>query len=177
MTIRDSNPDVIVDFITGATIPNVGAEMNRQRVERYLVEEKGYRPEEIRVDAPIQVDIDGDRYESTVDLVVCIDQLPMMAIKCAAGSLGSREREIVSAARLFTASPLPVAVVSDGADATVLDASSGKIRGKGLKAIPSRVDMVALSRTDPLARGDPFSNRTVPCAPTRECRSASMDLG
>ena len=150
MTMNDTNPDVIVDFITGATVPNVGAEMNRQQVERYLVEEKGYRPEEIWVDAPIQVDIHGDRYQSTVDLVILVDKRPMMAVKCAAGSLGSREREIVSAGRLFGASPMPLAMVSDGSDATVLDVLSGKIKGKGLAAIPSRVEMVALSKTDPL---------------------------
>ena len=150
MNDNQTNPDMIVDYITGETVPNMGAEINRQQLERYLIEEKGYRREDILVDAPIQVEIDADIYRSTVDLVVQVDGRPLMAVKCAAGSLGSREREIVSAARLFAASPLPLAVVSDGRTATVLDTTTGKSMGKGLTAIPRREAAVELARTNPL---------------------------
>jgi hypothetical protein len=150
MKTIETNPDVIVDFITGQSIPNIGAELNRQRVERYLVEEKGYRRAEVMVDAPIEVDIDGDVYRSTVDLVVRVDERPLVAIKCAAGSLGSREREIVSAARLLAARPLPLAVVSDGQTAVVLDTRTGRKRGDGLASIPSRDEAARLAKSDPL---------------------------
>ena len=145
-----TNPDVIVDFITGESVPNAGAEANRQQVERYLVEQKGYRRQDLLVDAPIQVEIDGQVYRSTVDLVIGINDRPLIAVKCAAGSLGSREREIVSAARLFRASPLPLAVVSDGSSATVLDVLTGKKKGEGLSAIPDRAEAVDLARAQEL---------------------------
>ncbi|MDL2275598.1 hypothetical protein LJC22_05690 [Desulfosarcina sp. OttesenSCG-928-G10] len=32
--------DMIVDYITGRKVPHIGAEANRQQVERYLVEKK-----------------------------------------------------------------------------------------------------------------------------------------
>ena len=147
---EDTNPDVIVDFITGQVVPHVGAEANRQQVERYLIEAKGYRREDVIVDAPIDVEIDGEVYRSSVDLVVHIGGRPLMAIKCAAGSLGSREREIVAAARLLGPTPLPLAVVSDGSSATVLDVATGKKRGAGLGAIPNRDEAVILSQADPL---------------------------
>ena len=122
----NANSDIIVDFITGQPVANMGAEANRQQVERYLIEINGYRREEVMVDAPIDVEIDGEVYRSVVDLVVQIGSRPLIALKCAAGSLGSREREIVSAARLYGTSPLPLAVVSDGSGAIVLDAATGK---------------------------------------------------
>ncbi len=147
---EDSNPDVIVDFITGEPVPNMGAEANRQQVERYLIEAKGYRREDVIVDAPIDVEIDGQVYRSAVDLIIQIGGRPLMAVKCAAGALGSREREIVSAARLYGTSPLPIAVVSDGTAATVLDAATGKKKRAGLAAIPCRDEAVILSQTDPL---------------------------
>jgi len=147
---EDTNPDVIVDFITGQPVSNVGAEANRQQVERYLVEQKGYRREEVKVDAPIDVEIDGEVYRSSVDLIVQLEGRPLMAVKCAAGSLGSREREIVSAARLYGTSPLPLAVVSDGSGATVLDAATGKKKGDGLAAIPTRSQAVNLAQAEPL---------------------------
>ena len=34
---EDTNPDVIVDFITAEQVPNVGAETNRQQVERLTI--------------------------------------------------------------------------------------------------------------------------------------------
>lgn len=146
----DTNPDVIVDFITGEQVPNMGAETNRQQVERYLIEVKGYRREDVIVGAPIDVEIDGEVYRSAVDLIVQIEGRPFMAIKCAAGSLGSREREIISAARLYGTSPLPLAAVSDGASATVLDAVTGKIIGRGRAAIPARSEAVDMAQADPL---------------------------
>ena len=147
MNTNETNPDTIVDFITGETVAHVGPEINRQQVERCLVEEKNYRRAEILVDAPIEVEIDGEAYRSTVDLVIQIDNRPLIAIKCAAGSLGSREREIVSAARLLSSSPLPLAVVSDGREATVLDTMTGKQKGSGMTAIPNRDAAIKLAQT------------------------------
>lgn len=147
---EDNNADVIVDFITGQPVPHVGAEANRQQVERFLVETKSYRREDVTVDAPIDVEIDGDVYRSAVDLIVQIDGRPLIAVKCAAGSLGSREREIVSAARLYGTPPLPLAVVSDGSSATILDVATGKKKGEGLAAIPDRTEAIGLARAEPL---------------------------
>jgi hypothetical protein len=147
---EDTNPDIIVDFITGQPVANMGAEANRQQVERYLIERNGYRREEVMVDAPIDVEIEGEEYRSVVDLVIQIGGRPLIAVKCAAGSLGSREREIVSAARLYGPSPLPLAVVSDGSGAIVLDVATGKKIGDGLAAIPNRSEAVSLAQADPL---------------------------
>jgi len=142
--------DTIIDFITGREVADIGAEANRQRVERYLVEQKAFRVDDILVSAPISVDIDGDVYRSSIDLVVAIDDKPIIVFKCAAGSLVSREREIVSAARLYRAAPLPLAVVSDGSHAIVLDGATGKKVGEGMKAIPSRSEAVDLAKAEPL---------------------------
>jgi hypothetical protein len=140
----NSSESTINDYVTGRPVPDVGAEANRQALERVLVEEKGYAPEEISVDAPISVDIDGDIYQSRVDLVVCLGPRPLMAVKCAAGNLDSRQREIVAAARLLAPDrTLPLAVASDGKTAMVWDAVTGKEIGTGLEAIPARDELAA----------------------------------
>ena len=130
----------ITDFVTGREVPNIGAEENRQAVTQYLVTEKGYSKDNIEVDVKIELAIAGESYRSQVDLVVKINDgnLPIMAIKCAAGSLGSREREIVAAARLLENCQIPYAVVSDGKTALVLDTVSGKKTDEGMAAIPSK---------------------------------------
>jgi len=128
----------LVDFVTGEKVPDIGAEANRQAVERYLVNEKGFDKTDIEVDADIELIIGQTPYRSQIDLVVSVDEARYMAVKCAAGSLASREREILAAARLLTYYQIPVAAVSDGKTAIVLDTLSGKKTGEGLESLPSR---------------------------------------
>ena len=133
---------MITDFVTGKEIPNVGAEENRQMVERFLVAEKGFSKEDIEVNVDIELTVGGEPYRSQIDLVVSIDggSTRFMAIKCAAASLGSREREILAASRLLCEYQLPFSVVSDGKTAIVLDTVSGKKLGEGLTAILSKAE-------------------------------------
>ncbi|MCK5784561.1 MAG: type I restriction enzyme HsdR N-terminal domain-containing protein [Desulfobacterales bacterium] len=138
MSENDKNYEMLVDYITGKTVPNVGTEEIRQRVEQYLVEEKGYNKEDICVDADIEIDIDGSRYVSQLDLVISVESSNVMVIKCAAGSLESREREVISASRIFASSPIPYAVVSDSKTAVIYASETGKKIGEGLKDVPSR---------------------------------------
>ncbi len=139
---------MIADLVTGREVPNVGAEENRQAVERLLVGDKGYLKSDIAVSVPLELDVAGEPYRSRVDLLVSVDGRPYMAVKCAAGSLGSCEREIVAAARLLDkACQIPLAVVSDGRTAIVIDTVSGTRTGEGLDAIPSKVSAISVLKT------------------------------
>ena len=140
---------MITDFITGREIPNIGAEENRQAVARHLVNEKGYSKNDIELDVKIKMVIGGETYSSRVDLVVKnpADNQRIMAIKCVAGSLGSREREIIAAARLLDDYQIPLAMVSDGKTAILLDTVSGKKKGEGLDAIPARDAVMSMLET------------------------------
>ncbi len=132
---------LLKDYVTGKEVPNVGAEENRQAVEKYLVMQKGFHREDLEIDAPLEIDINGEAYHATLDIVVHLDERRLIALKCAAGSLGSREKEILSAARLLDSYQVPLSVVSDGKTALVLDTRSGKTLGQDLDAIPSREDL------------------------------------
>lgn len=156
----DDNEEILTDYITGRNIPNTGAETNRQQIERFLVEEKGYSPKEIEVDAPIRLDMGDEVYESSLDLVVKVSGRRYMVIKCAAGSLASREREVLAGARLLDEYQVPLAVASDGQTAIVWDTISGKKTGTGLEAIPTREQ--AQERLDP--------QRLLPLAEMRRTR-------
>jgi len=131
---------MITDFVTGKNLPNIGAEENRQVIERFLVEQKGYLKEDIQIDADIEMTVAGELYRSQLDLVVSTNggKTRFMAVRCVAGSLGSREREIVAAARLLDNYQIPLSVVSDGKTAIVLDTVTGEKTGEGMDAIPSK---------------------------------------
>ncbi len=140
----------MTDFITGRKVTHTGAEGNRQQVERLLVEDKGYLKTEIEVDAPIILKMETETYTSRVDLVVSVHGHRYMAIKCAAGSLDSREREILAAARLLDTYQIPLAVASDGREALVWDTLTGRLMGRGLAALPSRAQAIKNFNPDSL---------------------------
>ncbi len=132
--------DITYDVVTGKETPLIGAEENRQTVERFLIEQKGFAKQDIEVDAPLELLIAGEVYRSKIDLIVRVNGRRLMAIKCAAGSLGSREREILAASRLIDTYQIPFSMVSDGKTAIVLDTVSGQSIGEGLDAVFSKQD-------------------------------------
>jgi hypothetical protein len=146
---------MLTDFVTGKEVPNIGAEENRQRAERLLVEEKGYSKDDIEVDADLRFTIGDEDIQSHVDLVVRIQDKRFMVLRCVPGSLGSRERETLASARLLDAYQIPLSVVTDGKDAEVLDTITGELVGQGVGAIPSKkeaVQQMGTTRLQPLSR-------------------------
>jgi hypothetical protein len=141
--------DTLIDHVTGKEVPDIGAEANRQAFERILVELKGFSRADIEVDVPLELVVAGEPYGSRVDLVIRAGGRRMMAVKCAAGSLGSREREILAAARLLESHQVPVSVVTDGRDAAVLDTDSGERTGEGIDAVPSKDELIRMSEERP----------------------------
>ncbi len=144
MTMMDY---IISDYITGKAVRNVGPEAVRQDFERFLVDEKGYDRQDIRVDEPLVVQFQGEDYPSSIDLIVCCNGKAFMAVTCVAGSIGSYEREILAGARLVYDCQIPLAVSTDARDAVILDTVSGKNAGKGLDAVPSKTEALERIKT------------------------------
>jgi hypothetical protein len=134
--------DMLTDFVTGKEVPNIGAEENRQRIERFLVETKGYTKEDIEVDADIKFTIGDEEVHSNVDLVVSIQGKRFMVLRCVPGSLVSRQRETLAAARLLDVHQIPFSVVTDGKDAQLLNTATGEVLDQGMGAIPSKEEAI-----------------------------------
>ncbi len=132
----------VIDFITGEPKADAGSEANRQLMERVLVEQKGYSRDDVEVDVEIVLDEDAGHYRSKLDLVVTVNGHRYMVIKCAPGSLDSREREVIAAARLLDDYQIPLAVATDGRTAIVWDGVTAQCLGKGMEAIPSKSQAV-----------------------------------
>jgi hypothetical protein len=134
--------DMLTDFVTGNKVPNIGPEENRQSVERFLVETKGYSKDDIEVDADIKFTLGNDEFHSNVDLVVRVQGKRFMVLKCVPGSLVSRQRETLAAARLLDVYQIPFSVVTDGKDAELLETVTGKVLARGMNAIPSEEEAI-----------------------------------
>lgn len=123
----------------------------RRMVEYILLEKKGYAHDDIQKSVVFEVAINEERVLSSVDFLITLSGRKAMVIKCASGSLSSRERQAVSAARVISSPPVPIAVVADPETAEVIDAASGKVIGEGFGAIPIREQLAKiLDENDPL---------------------------
>ncbi len=116
----------------------------RKMVEYLLTEKKGYSRDEVRKNVVFEVVLGKETVCSSVDFLVTIEGKKAMVIKCASGSLSSRERQAVAAARLLGSPPVPIAVVADPANAEVLDTATGNVLGEGFGAIPIREQILTV---------------------------------
>lgn len=127
------------DFLTGETIVDTDDERIRQQIARFLVEEKGFDKSAILPRRKIETLFAGQFVVSTIDLTVTVAGRVLFIVRYGPGSLVTRERPALAAARVLEKQyQIPFAVVTNGQDAEWLDTASGKVLGTGLAAIPDR---------------------------------------
>ena len=134
-------PDTLVDYISGREIPFSNRDNIRQKLVKTLVEEKGYLKEDISLDREIRFEIEGQQACSLVDISIGLDSKTLMVFKCASGSVVSRERQIIAAARLLEDYIIPFAVVTNGVNIELLDTISEKVIGDSMQLIPTRQEL------------------------------------
>lgn len=139
--------EFVVDYITGKMLPVDVHEGVRQDIERFLVEKKGFDKKDILVNGWLDLALDKYQERCRLDLVISIGGTPTILFKTARGSIVSRERETLSAARLAADYQIPISVVTNGHDAEILDTSTGKIVSKGLDSIPDRKEATGIIKT------------------------------
>jgi len=110
----------------------------RDVVRDYLIAVKGYAEDDIEEDTVFEIYVDGKRQGTSVDYIINLNGVRFMVLKCSPGALGSRERHLVSFARVVDSYQIPYAMVTDGSRARLLDTITGKLIAEGLDSIPDR---------------------------------------
>lgn len=129
----------LTDYVTGTEIVDTDDERNRQELCRFLVEKKGFLKDDLAVGTGIETLFNGQFVVSRIDIVVKINDQSLMIVRYGPGSLVTRERPALAAARVLDpAYIIPWAVVSNGVDSEVLDTVSGKVIARGMGGIPDR---------------------------------------
>jgi hypothetical protein len=145
-----------VDYITGETIVDTDDERCRQDLAKFLVEKKGYAKSDLEPRLCIETLYNGQYVASTIDITVREDAKRFMILRFAPGSIVTRERAAIAAARVLEPSyQIPLVVVTNCKDAEVLDTYTGKVIRQGLDSIPDRKEAEALVRT---LRFEPFDD-------------------
>ena len=135
----------LVDFITGETLKDTHDERYRQKIARLLVNRKGYLKPDIRPRMPLTVQADEKKALLKIDFTVMLTGKFCMIVKYGPGSLVTRRRAALAASRLVAPYQVPIAVVTNGEDAEIMNAASAEIIGRGLDSIPAKSDLEDLT--------------------------------
>jgi hypothetical protein len=141
---------ILKDYLTGEKLPDTDDERFRQRLARLLVEEKGFAKAELEPRLTIETLFNSIFVRSIIDLTVSVGSQRCFVLRYGPGSLVTREKSALAAARLIDESCcLPLAIVTNGQDAELLESKSGTVLAGGMEAIPSRAQAAELLKDYP----------------------------
>jgi hypothetical protein len=126
------------DFITGREITDTDDERYRQKLARFLVEQKGYDKSDIQSRLRLELAIDDKKVLSMVDFLIRIEGTGFIVIRYGPGSIVTRERPALASARILEEFQIPFTVVTNGEDAEILDTITGEVIGTGMESIPHK---------------------------------------
>lgn len=145
------------DYITGEKLVDTDDERYRQQLARLMVEEKGWAKEEVEMRLLIETLFNKQFVASKITMTLNIEGKRCLIVRYAPGSLVTRERSALAAARVLDENyQIPLAVVTNGRDAELLDTYTGEVLAKGMDAIPSRAE---IEEKLPGLRFEPFSDK------------------
>jgi len=125
------------DFLTGEELTDTDDERIRQELARMMVLEKGFSKSQLVSRLKIETLFSRNFVTSSIELTIVFKEKQTLILRYGPGSLVSRERAAIAAARVLNPDHrIPLAVVTNGRDAELLDTRTGKILGYGLHSIP-----------------------------------------
>jgi hypothetical protein len=144
------------DFLTGALLPDTDDERIRQELARLLVEQLGYGKDELEPRLTIDTCYNGNQVQTLIELTARINGRRLFILRYGPGSLVTRETAAIAAARILDpAYRIPLAIVTNGRDAELIETAGGKVMATGMGCIPGRQRAEALVRE---CRFEPFDD-------------------
>ncbi len=136
------------DYLTGENIVDTDDERYRQNIARFLVDKKGYKKNELQARLKIETLFNHNFVTSTIDLVITLSKKRLIVLRYGPGSLVTRERPAIAAARvLYPEYQIPYVVVTNGENAEFLETAKGKVLAYGMDGIPNRQKATELLAT------------------------------
>ena len=127
------------DYITGEKLVDTDDERYRQELARLMVEEKGFTKDELEPRLSVETLFNHIFVRSIIDLTVSCNGQRLFVLRYGPGSLVTREKPALAAARVLDREYcIPLAVVTNGRDAELLETRTGKVLSTGMEAIPDR---------------------------------------
>jgi len=135
----------LFDYLNGEELTDTDDERIRQQISAMMVDELGYHREELVPRLVIETLFTRNFVRSVIDLTITLDGRQVMIVRYGPGSLVSRERSALAAARVLNNEYIiPLAVVTNGRRGLLLDTITGKVIEESEKPIPSREKLLRM---------------------------------
>jgi hypothetical protein len=135
----------LTDYITGETLKDTHDERYRQKIARRLIDKLGYLKEDIEPRKAVVARADEKKAILKLDLAVTLAGKTCMVVKYGPGSLVTRRRSVLAISRLIAPYQVPVAVITNGRDAEVINGTTGQVTAVGLDSIPPKADLESVA--------------------------------
>jgi hypothetical protein len=135
----------LTDFITGDTLKDTHDERYRQKIARLLTGQLGYLKADIEPRRALVARADSKKAILKIDFTITLQGKMCMVLKYGPGSLVTRRRAVLAVSRLIAPYQVPVAVITNGQDAEIINGNSGEVSASGLESIPSKADLTKMA--------------------------------
>jgi hypothetical protein len=122
-------------LVTPSACETIKEEVIRDKIVRLLLSEKGYQEEDLELDVPFSLVMGPETFSLKASILIQMSGKKVVLIKCGAGSIMARERAALALARMFTHYQIPLTIVTNSEDATLLNTLNGETLECGLGAI------------------------------------------
>ena len=145
-----------------------------ERMANFLKEEKGYKAADIERRLSIVTRFNDEEVISKITLLVRSGGKATMILRYAPGSVVTRERSAIAAARVLNPDyQIPLVVVTNGEEAVLLDTYKGKRLAESLAELPTAAALQEMT-TD--LRYEPLSNPKIEERERRILNAFDVDL-
>ncbi len=138
-----SNPHHLVlgeldDFLTGIRLPDTYDERYRQEIAKNIVISGQFKKQDVQANIPVAIEAGKRKAILKVDFLVKFNEKTVVLIKYAPGSLVTRRLSTLALSRIIEPYQIPIAIITNGEDAEIVDGASGKVIFNGLENLPRK---------------------------------------
>jgi len=117
----------------------------REEIRQILIEEKGFKPEEIEINPKFRIELANCYADVSIDLAIHLSSTYFMIIKCVTTAMESWERYVIFFARAAKEYQIPYATLTNGKSIRIFDTISGSLISESLSGLFHRkqsMDMI-----------------------------------
>ena len=129
-------------LVTPSACETIKEEVIRDKIVQLLLNEKGYQAPDLVLEVPYALVMGSETFQVQASVLIQLEGKKVVLIKCGAGSIMARERAALSLARLITDYQIPLTIVTNSEDATLLNTINGETLECGMPAIPNKAELL-----------------------------------
>ncbi len=126
------------DFITGKIIADTHDERFRQKIAKILVESCNFDKKQIKKNIEQVIKAGNKKASIKIDFIVELHGKIIMLVKYNPGSIITRRLSCIALSRIAAPYQIPIAVMTNGIDAEIIDPINKKVISTGLDSIPDK---------------------------------------